>query len=100
MPDPSPKRMTDASALRLLREIAEDSGQVIFTRHAVKRMTERRITRTMVVQCLRSGAIDEPVALDLHGNWKLTVWSRVAGRDVRAAVAIDLPSRAIVITVI
>ena len=53
--------MTDASALKLLREIAADSGQVIITRHAVKRMTERKITRTMVLQCLRSGAIEESV---------------------------------------
>lgn len=93
-------RMTDTSALKLLREIAQDSGQVIITKHATKRMIERRITRTMVMQCLQSGVIDEPVALDPHGNWKLTVWTRVAGKEIRAAVAIDLPSRAVVITVI
>jgi len=100
MPDPLPMRMTDASALKLLCKIADDSAKVIFTHHALKRMTERRITRTMVLQCLRSGAVDEPVALDAYGNWKMTVWARIAGRDIRAAVAIDLQSRAIVITVI
>jgi len=52
-----------------------------------------------VLTCLQRGIASEPVALDLHGNWKLTVTHRVAGRDLDVAVAIDVPKRAIVITV-
>jgi hypothetical protein len=100
MAEPVPMRMNDANALRLLREIAADSGQVIFTDHAAKRMVQRKVTRPMVLDCLRAGAVDESVALDPHGNWKLPVWKRAAGKDLRIAVAIDLPNRAIVITVI
>ena len=99
MPDPVPLRMNDATALRVLREIAEDSARVIFTKHASQRMRQRKVSPVQVIACLQRGIIREPVALDLHGNWKLTVSHRVAGRDLNVAVAIDVPSRAIVITV-
>lgn len=94
-----PMRMNDATALKLLREIAADSGRVIFTSHARQRMRQRKVTPVQVVTCLQRGIVAEPVALDLHGNWKLTVAHRVAGRDLSVAVAIDVPNRAIVITV-
>jgi hypothetical protein len=91
--------MNDASALKLLRDIAQDSGRVIFTQHARQRMRQRKVTPVQVLACLQHGIISEPVALDMHGNWKLTVTRRVAGKDLNVAVAIDVPSRAIIITV-
>lgn len=100
MVDPTPLRMNDANALKLLREIVAESGNVFFTSHATKRMVQRSVTRPMVIECLRHGTTDEPVALDAHGNWKMTIWKRVAGKDVRVSVALDLPNRAVVITVI
>ena len=99
MPDPVPLRMNDTTALRILREIAEDSARVIFTKHASQRMRQRKVSPVQVIACLQRGIIREPVALDLHRNWKLTVSHRVAGRDLNVAVAIDVPNRAIVITV-
>ena len=91
--------MNDATALRVLREIAEDSARVIFTKHASQRMRQRKVSPVQVIACLQRGIIRESVALDLHRNWKLTVSHRVAGRDLNVAVAIDVPNRAIVITV-
>lgn len=91
--------MNDATALRVLREIAEDSARVIFTKHANQRMRQRKVSPVQVIACLQRGTISESVALDMHGNWKLTVSHRVAGKDLNVAVAIDVPSRAIVITV-
>lgn len=99
MPDPVPMWMNDATALRVLREIAEDSARVIFTKHANQRMRQRKVSPVQVIACLQRGTISESVALDMHGNWKLTVSHRVAGKDLNVAVAIDVPSRAIVITV-
>jgi hypothetical protein len=32
------------------------------------------------------------VALDMHGNWKLTVTHRFAGKDLDVALAIDIPT--------
>ncbi len=92
-------RMNDATALKLLRDIAQDSARVIFTGHARQRMRQRKVSLVQVIACLQRGIVSEPVALDLHGNWKLTVSHRIAGKDLNVAVAIDVPSRAIVITV-
>ncbi len=99
MPEPVSLRMNDASALKLLREIAADSARVIFTHHARQRMRQRKVSPVQVIACPQRGVVREPVALDLHGNWKLTVSHRVAGKDLDVAVAIDVPNRAIVITV-
>lgn len=99
MSDPVPLRMNDASALKLLREIAADSARVIFTHHALQRMRQRKVSTSQVLTCLQRGIVAEPVALDLHGNWKLTVSHRAAGAELDVAVAIDVPNRAIVITV-
>ena len=92
-------RMNDASALKLLRDIAQDSGRVIFTHHARQRMRQRKITAVQVLACLQRGIVSEPVAQDVHGNWKLTVSQRVAGKELNVAAAIDVPNRAIIITV-
>lgn len=92
-------RMNDATALKVLREIAQDSARVIFTHHARQRMRQRKVSPAQVLACLQRGIASEPVALDLHGNWKLTVTHRIAGKDLDVAVAIDVPRRAIVITV-
>ncbi len=92
-------RMNDQAALKLLREIAQDSARVIFTAHARQRMRQRKVSPVQVLACLQRGIVSEPVALDLHGNWKLTVSHWVAGKDLDVAVAIDVPNRAIVITV-
>jgi hypothetical protein len=99
MAEPIPMRMSDANALKLLREIARDSGNVVFLDHVRKRMKQRRITTAQILSCLQFGTVSEPVALDLHGNWKLTVGRLVAGTRLEVAVAIELPKRAIVITV-
>jgi Domain of unknown function (DUF4258) len=99
MAEAVPLRMNDATALKLLREIAGDSARVIFTRHAMQRMRQRKVSPMQVLTCLQRGIVSEPVALDLHGNWKLTLSHCVAGKDLDVAVAIDVPNRAIVITV-
>ena len=99
MAEPVPLRMNDATALKVLREIAQDGAQVIFTHHARQRMGRRKVSPVQVLTCLQRGIVSEPVALDTHGNWKLTVTHRVAGKDLDVAVAIDVPKRAIVITV-
>jgi hypothetical protein len=99
MAEPLPMKMSDAAALKLLREISADSSRVIFRTHALQRMRQRKVTPVQVIACLARGTVSEPVALDHFGNWKLTVSHRVAGRELNVAVAIDVPRRAIVITV-
>ncbi|SFG51110.1 protein of unknown function [Novosphingobium sp. CF614] len=92
-------RMNDATALKVLREIAQDSARVVMTDHVRLRMRQRKVTTTQLLICLQRGFVSEHVAMDAHGYWKLTVSHRLAGKDLSVAVAIDVPSRAIVITV-
>jgi len=92
-------RMSDPAARKLLQEIAQDSANVIFTKHANERMRQRKVTPIQVLDCLRGGFVSEPVTLDQFGYWKLTISHRVAGADLSVSVAIDVPRRAIIITV-
>ncbi len=41
--EPLPFRLSGPMALRLIREIAQDSSRVVVTTHARKRMLQRRI---------------------------------------------------------
>ena len=86
-------------ALALVRELAGESGNVIFSDHALKRMRQRRVTPKMVLQCLLFGVIVEGPVLSLKGTWELAIQRMAAGERLRVALAIDLPSRLIIITV-
>jgi hypothetical protein len=86
-------------ALALVRELASDSGQVVFTDHARKRMRLRKVTPKAVLECLLRGVIVEGPALGLRGTWELAVERMGAGRKLRVACAIDVPKRIIVVTV-
>lgn len=85
-----PFRLNDANALKLVREIAKDSGKVIVTKHAIARMRQRRITLPQVLEVLRKGTLSEPAGLDIHGNWKITLQCKTCGENVTVAGAIDM----------
>ena len=51
--------MTKPKALALVRELAADSGNVVFTDHALRRMRKRMMTPKAVLECLRRGVIAE-----------------------------------------
>jgi hypothetical protein len=103
MPNVRAFRLNDANALKLLREIAGDSGRVVILQHAKARMRERGITLPQVLEVLRKGSLAEPASLDIHGNWKVTVRCKTCGEDVTVAGAIDMTKgprqRVFVITV-
>jgi hypothetical protein len=87
MPIPIP--LNDANMLRIIRELAADSGNVYFEPHAAARMRQRQITRTQVLACLRNGVIDEPAHHNIRGNWKCTLRHHHAGDLVRVVAVID-----------
>lgn len=88
MVEPLPFRLNDANLLRLVREIAQDTGKVFITRHAKRRMRERSITPTQVYACLRQGSVSEPAHEDIGGDWKCTLVHRHAGDEVHVAAAV------------
>lgn len=90
MKEPTQFRLNDANALRLLREVAADSARVVLLAHARQRMKQRQITLTQVLDVLRKGSLAEPAALDLYGNWKVTVRGLSCGQSVTVAGAIEM----------
>lgn len=90
MANPISYRLNDANALKLLREVAKDSGRVVLLRHARQRMKERQITLPQVLTVLQKGTLAEPAACDLHGNWKMTVKGMTCGQSITAACAIEM----------
>lgn len=81
--------LTAITAARVMADIASDSARVFFTRHAEQRMTERRITRTQVLRCLRLGRITEGPYRDISGNWKMTMQVASAGNVITVVAALD-----------
>jgi len=99
MSKPHAFTLTRPKALALVRELAKDSGNVVFTAHALKRMKQRHVTPKAVIECLSKGVIAEGPALGMKGTWELAVERMGAGRKLRVACAIDVPKRLIVVTV-
>ena len=93
-----PLPLTKAATLVLLRSAARDSGRVVFTDHAIRRMRERRITRTQVLRCLAAGRIVEGPARDIRAGWACRVEGVAEGRGLAVAVALD-PSREDVVVI-
>jgi Domain of unknown function (DUF4258) len=91
--------LSKPKALSLVRELAKDSGNIIFMPHASKRMRQRHISTKMVLDCLLRGVIVEGPALSIKGTWELAMQRMAAGERLRVALAIDVPSRLIIITV-
>jgi hypothetical protein len=99
MADVVPLHMTPQRALEMIREIAGDSDNIVIISHAKKRGKQRRITRPQTEACVRKGMIIEGPFLNAHHNWQVTLYRHAAGEEMTCVVAIDWPSKLIVITV-
>lgn len=94
------KRLTAQAAQAVLREVAADTGRIILTTHAKRRMRERDIIFAQIRDCLRNGVVIEGPALNIHGNWQVTLYRLSAGQriNVVAAIVREGHETAIVIT--
>jgi hypothetical protein len=86
-----PLPLTRHSAIKLLREAARQSGRIVFLDHAVKRMRERRITRSQVARVLATGSLTEGPVQDPRGRWSARVEGRAEGRPLGVAVGFEAP---------
>jgi hypothetical protein len=89
--------LTKAAALAILRAAARDSGLIVFTDHAIRRMRERHITRTQVMRCLGTGRIAEGPAPAVRGGWTCRVEGLAEGRGLAVAVALDPPKEDVIV---
>ncbi|GMR17672.1 MAG: hypothetical protein BMS9Abin33_0065 [Gammaproteobacteria bacterium] len=95
--------LSASKAKKFLLEITENSSRVFFTRHAEKRMKQRKITRPQIIRCLQSGAITEGPARGISGNWEMRMEVLSVGDPVTVVAALDNDEQGnfvIVITVI
>lgn len=96
--------LSATNAIRIIRRLAQNSSAVFITAHASKRMTQRKVTRLQVIECLMKGGITEGPALDIKGNWKVTISRVASGDQIDVVVALDWDaenaSYVVVITVI
>ncbi|CAB5162078.1 Protein of unknown function DUF4258 [uncultured Caudovirales phage] len=81
-----------------IKRIAADSGNIVLIKHGKQRSRQRQITRPQIEGCIRKGHIEEGPFLNSHGNWQVTMCRQVAGEEIRCVVAVDFPSKILVIT--
>lgn len=99
-PTTVPVKLTGAAALRMIRQLAENSRQIVVVKpHGTDAMRARRVSRMQVERCLQKGTICEGPFMNSHGNWQVTMYRHAAGEELKCAVAIEWEERLLVITV-
>ena len=86
-------------ALQMIKALAQDSRCVFVVPHAKHRQFSRRVSRRLIMTCLRKGRITEGPFMNIHGNWQVNVSRHAAGEDVTCVVAIEWDRQLIVVTV-
>lgn len=94
-----PLEMSEKRARDIHRAAVQDSAKIIWTDHAKKRMRQRKITPMQVLNCLRSGMIDEPLHRDIEGGWKCTLIRLAAGEEIRVVCSILDGGKLVIVTV-
>ena len=94
-----PQRLSATVALKIVREIAATSGDIVILPHAKSRMMQRHITRRQVEECCRKGTIVEWPFQNEHGHWQVTLYRHAADEEVECPVAIEWKEKLLVITV-
>ena len=81
--------LNDATALKMVKELAKDSSNVVMVHHANTRKSQRDVSDLEILKCLRNGRIVESVHRTPQGNWKLTIGHFLMQRNIHVAVALD-----------
>jgi len=93
-----PAQLNEHNALKLVRDIAADTNNIVIISHAKKRRKQRRISRRQIESCIQKGVITEGPFVNQHGHWQLNLSRRAAGEEITCVVAIELAKRLLVIT--
>jgi hypothetical protein len=91
--------LSKKAALAKVRELALDSGKIVVLPHGLKRQQSRTISFRQIQLCCQRGSITEGPFLNQHGEWQLNLYRYAAGEEMTCVVAIDWPSRLLVVTV-
>ncbi|ADE13786.1 conserved hypothetical protein [Nitrosococcus halophilus Nc 4] len=85
-------QLSDKRAREIIREAVLDTSRIQWSKHARKRMRERRITTRQVLDVLSKGKIIEGPVRGTTGDWECTLERFVAGDNVVVVVAIETDS--------
>ena len=96
--DVVPLKLTSAHALRMVREIAADTDRIVVLAHGRKRARQRQVSRRQIELCCQRGTVTEGPFMNQHGQWQVNMFRHAAGEELTCVVAIDWPSRLLVIT--
>lgn len=69
------------------QEAVEGKRPLIFTKHVLQRMKQRRIGKRQVLETLLHGRISEPVHQDISGDWRCNLSYFHAGTHLTVGVA-------------
>jgi Domain of unknown function (DUF4258) len=89
--------MSRDAALRIIRERAADSANVVLLSHAKAQMKKRRINAKQIISCLQKGVIREGPALDDKGYWRCRVARLAAGEEIVVIVSFLQPQENILV---
>ncbi|MBZ7924407.1 DUF4258 domain-containing protein [Ensifer adhaerens] len=92
-----PKKMSRGEFQKLVRDFTIN-GKVQYTRHAKQDHPERKITTTMIRNCLLKGTVIIDPIIDIKGNWKADVHRHGAGQELTVPVAIIWEKHVLVIS--
>src|SRR5690606_932031 len=99
MAEITPLQMTAHTALRLIRELAVDSENIVIIQHSSKRMKQRKVSRRQIELCIQKGTITEGPFFNQYGNWQVNLSRHAAGEEITCTVAIEWGTQLIVVTV-
>jgi hypothetical protein len=95
-----PRKPTKGQWESLIRHLAEESGNVFFTHHALTRMRERQITRLQVLEVLQRGVIRREPEPDLKTDHTLCRMERsITGQNIGVVLALEDASSSVGIVV-
>jgi FAD synthase len=92
--------LSAAKAQQRVRELAANSGNLVWTEHVERRMAERGIDSDAVLRILRTGDVeDEPRETEKAGDWKIKVVRKMnSGRVAGVVTVIAQNSRLVLVT--
>jgi len=79
MVDDQPHSLSAGRALRVIRELATKSENILIVEHGQKRSRQRNISASQIQHCCLKGTIEEGPFLNSHGNWQVTLFRHAAG---------------------
>jgi hypothetical protein len=97
IPLDQPADLSRADALKIIRTIAADTGNIVTIPYGRKKTAIRKITRRQIELCVQKGTPTEGPFLNSHGNWQMNLYRHAAGEEMTCVVAIDWATRVLVI---